>query len=171
MLTDDEIISIKRINDCFTKLIELNRINFININKIREMYIVFRDVNKISSMEEKILYLLSVYAVNCDEYMMIDLKDTGILRNEIVSDAIKNGIKENEIISQVLKEYLKNNTSRNLIDAIEDESKRLLDVKKEYNNEDYKTKVDYNISHLEFDNTKLVECKNNKQKRKERKTL
>ena len=171
MLTDEEIINIKRINDCFTKLIELNRMNFISTNNNLEMYKVFRDINKITSMEEKIIYLLCVYAVNCDESMMIILNDTGILCDEIVSNVIKNGIRENEIISPVLKEYIKSYTSRSLIDIIEDENKKILDINKKYNDGKYKAKVDYNISHLECETIKLAQHQNNKLKRKVRKTV
>ena len=124
MLTDEDVIRIKRINACFTKLIELNRINFINVNKSREMHKVFGDIYLVTNMDEKIIYLLCVYIVNCDENMMAILNDTGILDNELVSSIIKNGIKVNEIISPVLKEYINNNLSENIISIIEN-----LDIK------------------------------------------
>ena len=170
MLTDEEIISIKRISDCFTKLIELNRINLISTNNKFEMYKVFRDVNKITSMEEKIIYLLCVYAVNCDESMMIILNDTGILCDEIVSSVIKNGIRENEIISPVLKEYIKNNTSDCLIELIEDINNKYIDDKNQ-DNSVYVNTVDYNISHLKKENIKAIENKNQKLKRKIRRKI
>ena len=171
MLTDEDVIRIKRIKDCFTKLIELNRTNFIINNKNREMHKVFGDIYSITNMEEKIIYLLCVYAVNCDENVMVILNDTDILSNEIVSNVIKNGIKENEIISSVLREYIKDNTSKNIIDIIEDENKRLIDDKKKNNSDDNKTKVDYNISHLECDDINMIEDRNKKLKRKIRRKI
>ena len=75
MLTDEDVIRIKRIKDCFTKLIELNRTNFIINNKSREMHKVFGNIYTITNMEEKIIYLLCVYAVNSDENVMVILND------------------------------------------------------------------------------------------------
>ena len=171
MLTDEDVIRIKRIKDCFTKLIELNRTNFIINNKSREMHKVFGDIYSITNMEEKIIYLLCVYAVNCDENVMVILNDTDILSNEIVSNVIKNGIKENEIISPVLREYINDNASKSIIDIIEDENKRLIDDKKKHNSDDNKTKVDYNISHLECDDINMIEDRNKKLKRKIRRKI
>ncbi len=170
MLSNEDVISVRRIKDSFTKLIELNRINFINTNNTSEMYKVFRDIYKITSMEEKIIYLLCVYAVNCDESIMIILNDTGILCDEIVSSVIKNGIRENEIISPVLKEYIKNNTSDCLIELIEDIYNKYIDNKNQ-DNSVYVNTVDYNISHLKKENIKAIENRNQKLKRKIRRKI
>ena len=170
MLTDEDVIRIKRINDCFTKLIELNRINFINVNKSREMHKVFGDIYLVTNMDEKIIYLLCVYIVNCDENMMAILNDTGILDNELVSSIIKNGIKVNEIISPVLKEYINNNTSENIISVIENLDKRLKD-NENYNSDEYKTKVDYNLHHLKSDNVNDIESNNKKLSKKIRRKI
>ena len=170
MLNDEDVISIRRIKDCFTKLIELNRINFIKTNNTREMYNVFRDVYKITSMEEKIIYLLCVYAVNCDESIMIILNDTGILCNEIVSNILENGIRENEIISPILKDYIKNNTMDCLIELIEDINEKYINNKKK-DNIVYENRVDYNISHLKRENIKNIEDRNQKLKRKIRRKI
>ena len=170
MLRNEDVISVRRIKDSFTKLIELNRINFINTNNTSEMYKVFRDIYKITSMEEKIIYLLCVYAVNCDESIMIILNDTGILCDEIVSSVIKNGIRENEIISPVLKEYIKNNTSDCLIELIEDIYNKYIDNKNQ-DNSVYVNTVDYNISHLKKENIKAIENRNQKLKRKIRRKI
>ena len=170
MLTDEDVIRIKRINDCFTKLIELNRINFINVNKSREMHKVFGDIYLVTNMDEKIIYLLCVYIVNCDENMMAILNDTGILDNELVSSIIKNGIKVNEIISPVLKEYINNNLSENIINVIENLDKRLKD-NENYNSDEYKTKVDYNLHHLKSDNVNDIEGNNKKLSKKIRRKI
>lgn len=170
MLSNEDVISVRRIKDSFTKLIELNRINFINTNNTSEMYKVFRDIYKITSMEEKIIYLLCVYAVNCDESIMIILNDTGILCDEIVSSVIKNGIRENEIISPVLKEYIKNNTRDCLIELIEDIYNKYIDNKNQ-DNSVYVNTVDYNISHLKKENIKAIENRNQKLKRKIRRKI
>ena len=170
MLTDEDVIRIKRINDCFTKLIELNRINFINVNKSREMHKVFGDIYLVTNMDEKIIYLLCVYIVNCDENMMAILNDTGILDNELVSSIIKNGIKVNEIISPVLKEYINNNLSENIISIIENLDKKLKD-NENHNSDEYKTKVDYNLHHLKSDNVNDIESNNKKLSRKIRRKI
>ena len=170
MLTDEDVIRIRRINDCFTKLIELNRINFINVNKSREMHKVFGDIYLVTNMDEKIIYLLCVYIVNCDENMMAILNDTGILDNELVSSIIKNGIKVNEIISPVLKEYINNNLSENIISIIENLDKRLKD-NENHNSDEYKTKVDYNLHHLKSDNVNDIEGNNKKLSRKIRRKI
>ena len=170
MLTDEDVIRIRRINDCFTKLIELNRINFINVNKSREMHKVFGDIYLVTNMDEKIIYLLCVYIVNCDENMMAILNDTGILDNELVSSIIKNGIKVNEIISPVLKEYINNNLSENIISIIENLDKKLKDNEK-YNSDEYKTKVDYNLHHLKSDNVNDIESNNKKLSKKIRRKI
>ena len=170
MLSNEDVISVRRINDSFTKLIELNRINFINTNNSYEMYKVFRDVYKINSMEEKIIYLLCVYVENCDEDMMIILNDTGLLADEVVCSVIENGIKENEIISSVLKEYIINHSSKSLLNIIENMNKQVLCEKEEYNKKD-KTYVDYNINHLESSNIKDAEDRNNNLKRKIRRKI
>ena len=170
MLTDEDVIRIKRIKDCFTKLIELNRINFINVNKSREMHKVFGDIYLVTNMDEKIIYLLCVYIVNCDENMMVILNDTGILDNELVSSIIKNGIKVNEIISPVLKEYINNNLSENIISIIENLDKRLKD-NENHNSDEYKTKVDYNLHHLKSDNVNDIEGNNKKLSKKIRRKI
>ena len=170
MLNDEDVISIIRIKDSFTKLIELNRINFIRTNNNREMYNVFRDVYKITSMEEKIIYLLCVYAVNCDESIMIILNDTGILCNETVSNILENGIREREIVSPILKDYIKNNTMDCLIELIEDINEKYINNKKK-DNIVYENRVDYNISHLKRENIKNIEDRNQKLKRKIRRKI
>lgn len=170
MLTDEDVIRIRRINDCFTKLIELNRINFINVNKSREMHKVFGDIYLVTNMDEKIIYLLCVYIVNCDENMMAILNDTGILDNELVSSIIKNGIKVNEIISTVLKEYINNNLSENIISIIENLDKKLKD-NENHNSDEYKTKVDYNLHHLKSDNVNDIESNNKKLSKKIRRKI
>ena len=170
MLTDEDVIRIKRIKDCFTKLIELNRTNFIINNKSREMHKVFGDIYLVTNMDEKIIYLLCVYIVNCDENMMAILNDTGILDNELVSSIIKNGIKVNEIISPVLKEYINNNLSENIISIIENLDKKLKD-NENHNSDEYKTKVDYNLHHLKSDNVNDIEGNNKKLSKKIRRKI
>ena len=63
MLTDEQVIRIRRNNDYLLKLIDLVRLTC----KEDYAFIIFRNLNKIESMEEKILYLLFVYINNCDE--------------------------------------------------------------------------------------------------------
>ena len=174
MLTDEEIISIRRLKDCYTKLIELNRLNFIHNETSKEMYTVFRDVHKIIGMDEKILYLLFTYIVNSDEDVKIILKDTDIMTNDVVSNFFSRGISINELISPILKDYVNNHANKwfdindSIIKISEDNNKDVDDI-----NYDIKRNiVDYNLRHLKKENIKGIELRNQKLKRKiRRKTL
>lgn len=177
MLTDEEIISIRRLKDCYTKLIELNRLNFIHNETSKEMYTVFRDVHKIIGMDEKILYLLFTYIVNSDEDVKIILKDTDIMTNDVVSNFFSRGISINELISPILKDYINNCSNKwfNIKDSVirisDDNNKDVDDINCEKN--DIKGNlVDYNLRHLKKENIKGIELRNQKLKRKiRRKTL
>lgn len=174
MLTDEEIISIRRIKDCYMKLIELNRVNFIHNGNTKEMCTVFRDVHKIIGMDEKILYLLFTYIVNSDEDINIVLKDTDITINDVVSNFFSRGISINELISPILKDYVNNHANKwfdindSIIKISEDNNKDVDDI-----NYDIKRNiVDYNFRHLKKENIKGIELRNQKLKRKiRRKTL
>lgn len=106
MLSDEEIISVKRINDCYLKLIEIVRLTYNKSDNVNEMYKVFRDIYQINNYDEKILYLLIVYIVNSNDNIIDILNYTGIINNHVVSDAFIGGIKLDEINSSILKNYL-----------------------------------------------------------------
>ena len=53
MLSDEEIISVKRINDCYLKLIEIVRLTYNKSDNVNEMYKVFRDIYQINNYDEK----------------------------------------------------------------------------------------------------------------------
>lgn len=169
MLSDEEIISVKRINDCYLKLIEIVRLTYNKSDNVNEMYKVFRDIYQINNYDEKILYLLIVYIVNSNDNIIDILNYTGIINNHVVSDAFIGGIKLDEINSSILKNYLIANGNIDVISLIES-----LDKKENINKDGAicESIVDYNINHLEKENVKLFDKRNKSLKRKiERKIL
>ena len=105
MLTDEQVISIKRLRDSYLKLIELV---ILTACDTMEMHMVFRDIHKINNFNEKILYLLFVYIKNSEEDIIDIIEDTEIISNPIVCNFLQNGIRIDEINSDILKEYLIN---------------------------------------------------------------
>ena len=168
MLSDEEIISVKRINDCYLKLIEIVRLTYNKGDNATEVYKVFRDIYQINNYDEKILYLLIVYIVNSNDNIIDILNYTGIITNNVVSDAFINGIKLDEINSSILKNYLIANGNIDIISLIES-----LDKKDSITKGDVicENTVDYNINHLEKENVKLVEDRNKYLKRKIRRKI
>ena len=165
MLTDEQIISIRRYNDCILKLIELVRLTC----NAKEASLVFRNFHKVRSMEEKTLYLLFVYINNCDESYLVILTDTEIIPNDIIDDFLENGIAIDNLNSDIVKDYLIKNVTidaSTIIESINNERKK---DKKE--NKVRETYVDYNLNHLEKDNFKSVELRNLKLKRKVRRKI
>ena len=124
MLSDEEIISVKRINDCYLKLIEIVRLTYNKSDNVNEMYKVFRDIYQINNYDEKILYLLIVYIVNSNDNIIDILNYTGIINNHVVSDAFIGGIKLDEINSSILKNYLIANGNIDVISLIESLDKK-----------------------------------------------
>lgn len=173
MLNDEEIISVKRIRDCYLKLIEIVRLTYLNSDNIREMYKVFSDIHRINNFDEKMLYLLCVYVVNSKDDTIEILNYTEISSNHVVSDAIINGIKLDELNSSILKDYLESNgivciSFIDIISLIESLDKRNYIT----NSETIPgNTVDYNINHLDNVNIKLVEDRNNNLKRKIRRKI
>ena len=163
MLTDEQVISVKRLRDSYLKLIELVRLTACDT---MEMHMVFRDIHKINNFNEKILYLLFVYIKNSEEDIIDIIEDTEIISNPIVCNFLQNGIRIDEINSDILKEYLINYGG--LTDAVDfDEIDKIADDETIEN-----CIVDYNLRHLEKENIKSVENRNKKLKRKiRRKTL
>ena len=165
MLTDEQIITIRRNNDIFLKLIDLVRLTCSD----KEISLVFSNIHKIRNKDEKILYLLFVYINNCDENYMVVLKDTKIIPNKIVDNFLENGVNVDNINSDILKEYLMLNTKLDVSIIIEQLSHEKSRVK---NNKKYKKScVDYNLNHLEKDNFRSVELRNLKLKRKIRRKI
>lgn len=168
MLSDEEIISVKRIDDCYLKLIEIVRLTYNKSQNINEMYKVFRDIYNINKYNEKIIYLLLVYIVNSQDNTIEILNYTGISSNHVVSDALINGINLNEINSLILKEYLLNNSHIDIISLIEN-----LDKKNNQVSEFMMPKsiVDCNINHLEKESVKLFDERNKSLKKKIRRRI
>lgn len=171
MLTDEQVISVKRVRDGYLKLIELVRLT---CKDTMEMYMVFRDIYKINSFNEKILYLLFVYIKNSDEDIMSIMEDTDIISNHIVYEFLENGIRMDELNNEILKEYLI--THGGLTSAIDLE--KLDEIEKDSDEEiieeenKKKCSVDYNLRHLDKENIKEIESRNQKMKKKiRRKTL
>jgi len=165
MLTDEQIISIRRNNDCILNLIDLVRLTC--NDKVSRL--VFRNFHKVRNLEEKILYLLFVYINNCDENYLIILKDTEIIPNNTIDDFLENGITIESLNSDIVKDYLIKSTklaASTIIEKINSERKK---VKKE--NKIRETYVDYNINHLEKNDFKGVELRNLKLKRKVRRKI
>lgn len=173
MLNDEEIISVKRVKDCYLKLIEIVRLTYNKSDNVNEVYKVFRDIHKINNYDEKMLYLLCVYIVNSKDDTIEILNYTDISSNHVISDALINGIKLNEINSSVLKDYLESNgivgiSIIDIISLIESLDKRNNTVNNEIIS---KNTIDFNINHLEKENIKLVEDRNNNLKRKIRRKI
>ena len=165
MLTDEQIISIRRYNDCILKLIELVRLTCND----KEASLVFRNFHKVKSMEEKTLYLLFVYINNCDESYLVILKDTEIIPNDVIDDFLENGIAIDNLNSDIVKDYLIKNVTIDASTIIENINNERKKDKKE--NKVRETYVDYNLNHLEKDNFKSVELRNLKLKRKVRRKI
>lgn len=164
MLKDEEVISIRRIGDCCLKLIELVRLTCDE----KENCTIFRNLHKIDSMDEKILYLLFVYINNSNENIVSILNDTGINSNDVVNNFLENGINVDELNSDIVKNYLINNSSLSIIDIINKLSDMTVSVNQNYES----SFVDYNISHLENENIKDMSIRNMQMKKKiRRKTL
>ena len=173
MLNDEEIISVKRIRDCYLKLIEIVRLTYNKSDNPNEVYKVFRDIYKINNYDEKMLYLLFVYIVNSKDDTIDILNYTDISSNHVISDALINGIKLNEINSSVLKDYLESNgivgiSIIDIVSLIESLDKRNNTNSNEIMND---STIDYNINHLGSINVKLVEDRNNNLKRKIRRKI
>ena len=168
MLSDEEIISVKRIDDCYLKLIEIVRLTYNKSQNINEMYKVFRDIYNINKYNEKIIYLLLVYIVNSQDNTIEILNYTGISSNHVVSDALINGINLNEINSLILKEYLLNNSHIDIISLIEN-----LDKKNNQVSEFMmpKSTVECSINHLEKESVKLFDERNKSLKKKIRRRI
>ena len=176
MLTDEQVISVKRVRDGYLKLIELVRLT---CKDTMEMYMVFRDIYKINSFNEKILYLLFVYIKNSDEDIMSIMEDTDIISNPIVYEFLENGIRMDELNNDILKDYLI--TYGGLTSTIDLE--KLDDIEKDIYNDDFDEEniegenkkncsIDYNLRHLDKENIKKIESRNQKMKKKiRRKTL
>lgn len=176
MLTDEQVISVKRERDRYLKMIQLVRLT---CNGTREMYEVFRDIHKINNFNEKILYLLFVYIKNSDEDIMSIIEDTDIISNSVVYNFLENGIRIDELNSDILKNYLM--THGGLTSTIDLE--KLDDIEKDIDNAAFDEEniegenkkncyVDYNLRHLDKENIKEIESRNQKMKKKiRRKTL
>lgn len=164
MLTDEQVIRIRRNNDYLLKLIDLVRLTC----KEDYAFIIFRNLNKIESMEEKILYLLFIFINNCDENYLEILIDTEIVFNDTVNNFLNNGIIINEINSDIVKNYLNANTQVDVVDSINNINDNL---KKKDNKKNNDTCVDYNLKHLEKESFKDIELRNMKMKRKIRRKI
>ena len=168
MLSDEEIISVKRIDDCYLKLIEIVRLTYLKSDNVNEVYKIFRDIYKINNYDEKMLYLLCVYIVNSKDDTIDILNYTGISANHVVSDALINGINLNALNSSILKDYILNNSHIDIISLIES-----LDKRNDSNNEYLvsENKNDCNINHLEKESVKLFDKRNKSLKKKIRRTI
>ena len=164
MLTDEQVISVKRIRDGYLKLIELVRLT---CNGTKEMYKVFRDIHKINSFNEKILYLLFVYIKNSDEDIMDIIEDTEIISNSIVYEFLENGIRVDELNNDILKDYLMNYGG--LTQAID--FNELDNIENDVDESIQNNSIDYNLSHLEKEDAKSCELKNQKLKKKLRRKI
>ena len=83
MLKEEQVVSIKKLSNCYLKLISLVRYTFDNKND-NEFHKIFSNVKKIENFNEKLLYLFCVYVINSDEDVIKVLTDTGILSNKII---------------------------------------------------------------------------------------
>ena len=177
MLTDEQVISVKRINDIYLKMISIVRFTYDNNDNMEELSKIFSNLYKISSLDEKIIYLLIVYIVNSEEDIIDILNETEALKDGVISEAINNGIKEFEISSEIVKDYLNNNcyidindvdTFTYIIDKIYNETKRNdeIDVK-----EENKSCVDYNLNHLESENVNGIKSRNKNLSKKIRRKI
>ena len=168
MLKEEQVVSIKKLSNCYLKLISLVRYTFDNKND-NEFHKIFSNVKKIENFNEKLLYLFCVYVINSDEDVIKVLTDTGILSNKIIEEATNNGIKEMDINSSILRNYLRVNCVVDINDM--DTILEIISEAYALDNVSEESCVDYNLRHLKSEKTSDLDSNNKMLGKKRRRKI